>query len=601
MNEELIDTGYISAINSSLIEIKGIKSKTRLYDLIRIVNHDIYCEVIKIYEDHIVAQCFENTSNLKLNEPVINLHEPLSMELGPGLLGHVFDGIQRPLELTFDHNKDGFLQKGTNIPPLSREKKWYFTPKRKVNESLQPGDVIGTVQEGNIIHKILIPPNTSGILIYIAEEGYYTILEEIYKLKIEGKSHSFNMLQKWPINKARPYNKRITPNAPLITGIRMIDLLFPIAKGGTCAVPGGFGTGKTIIQQTIAKYSNADIIIYVGCGEPGNEIANILRQFTEIYDVDTGEPLLDHIVLLTNTSNMPVSAREASLFSGVTIGEYYRDMGYDVAVIVDSTSRWAEALREISSLLEEMPAEEGYPAYLPSKISSFYERAGVVSTIGVEDLNKKNIGSLTIIGSISPPAGDFNEPVTAATKRVVQGLWALDPKLAYLKQYPAIDWLNSYSNYPELISNWWNERNLKWDEFDYNWMECRNQVNKILSIENELKLLMELTGDSDLLKTQDLEIFIARLIRNGFLLQNNFDINDLYTSPEKLLGIIKLYLLIYQKGKELLKRNMNIEHFLGEELIEQIKHIANAAESTDIRKIEELKESIINMIRTIKY
>jgi len=371
--------GYISAINSSLIEIKGFESQIRLHDLIKVSEQNILGEVIQIYSNHVVAQCFESTTNLKLQEEVIDLHEPLSMELAPGLLGNIFDGIQRPLKQAFNTFKDGGLQRGLTFPSLSRIKKWHFVPLKNVNVDVYNGDIIGTVQETHLIeHKILIPPNASGKLIFIANEGDYTITDEIYKLKKDSEEKSFNMLQKWPITKSRPYKKRINPYEPLITGMRVVDLLFPVAKGGSVAIPGGFGTGKTVIQQSLAKWCNADVIIFVGCGERGNEIADVLKQFTELLDPKSGRSLLERITLFANTSNMPVSAREASIFSGVTIAEYYRDMGYDVAVLADSTSRWAESLREISGLLEEMPAEEGYPAYLPSKLSSFYERAGVV-------------------------------------------------------------------------------------------------------------------------------------------------------------------------------------------------------------------------------
>jgi len=386
--------GFISAVNGSLVEIKGLEGDVRLNDLIKISRHNFLCQVIQIYSDHIIAQSFENTNSIKLNEKVVNLKEPLSMELAPGLVSNVFDGIQRPLDITFDFFQEGRLNKGLEFPSLSRTKKWHFIPTRKTNDMVFSGDEIGTVQETSMLnHKIMVPPGKSGILCFIAEEGDYTIIDDIYSLgdytiiddiyslKKDSEDKYFCMLQKWPVTERKPFSEKKQPSEPLLTGLRIIDLLFPVAKGGTFAVPGGFGTGKTIIQQTIAKYCSADLIVFIGCGEPGNEIANFLKQFTETIDLDTGRPLLDRIVLIVNTSNMPVSAREASLFSGITIAEYYRDMGYDVAVIADSISRWAESLREISGLLEEMPAEEGYPAYLPSKLSSFYERAGVVSTV----------------------------------------------------------------------------------------------------------------------------------------------------------------------------------------------------------------------------
>jgi V/A-type H+-transporting ATPase subunit A len=358
--------GYISLINGSLIEIKGFRNQIRIHDLVKISKYNILGEVIQIFNDRVVAQCYENTFDLELYEKVINLRTPLSMELAPGLLTNIFDGIQRPLKDAFEKsNGKGFLNRGFELTPLSRTKKWYFVPKRKISEDVQGGDVIGTVQETKIIeHRIMVPPNISGVLSFIAEEGEYTIIEEIFRIEQNNIEKSFGMLQKWPITEKRPYQELINPSEPLITGIRVVDLLFPVAKGGAVTVPGGFGTGKTVIQQSIAKWCNADVIVFIGCGERGNEIADVLKEFSEIIDPKSGHSLLERTIIFANTSNMPVSAREASIFSGVTIAEYYRDMGYDVAVLADSTSRWAEALREISGLLEEMPVEEGYPAYL---------------------------------------------------------------------------------------------------------------------------------------------------------------------------------------------------------------------------------------------
>jgi len=598
--EENSNQGFISAIHGTLIEVKGLKEQIRLYDLIKIVNHNILSEVIQINKDTIIAQCFESTSNIKLKENVIDLGQPLSMELAPGLLAHVFDGIQRPLELTFQKYTEGTLKKGLEFQPLSREKRWHFIPKKKLNDKVLGGDVIGTVQETKIIeHKILVPYNASGTLSFIAKEGDYSIIEEIYKLKKNGIEESLSMLQKWPITKGRPFKKRLPPNKPLLTGIRTIDLLFPIAMGGTFAVPGGFGTGKTVIQQNIAKCCNADILIFIGCGEPGNEIANILKQFIENIDPKTKQPLIDRTIVIANTSNMPVSAREASLFSGVSIAEYYRDMGYDVAIIADSTSRWAESLREISSLLEEMPAEEGYPAYLPSKLSSFYERAGVIKTLGRDPSENEMQGSLTIIGSISPPGGDFNEPVTAATKRVVQGIWALDSKLAYLKQYPAIDWLNSYSNYPEYLKEWWNERDIKWNEIEIDWFECRNQINEILSKENDLKLISQITGEINEFENQNFDLFMAKIIRNGLLIQNAFTEIEFYTDIKKLLGIVKIMLLLYKQGKELKKHEIYIEDLLDNELLNKIMNIGKSIPNEDFDKIENIKTELFHKLNSL--
>jgi len=604
MNEtkEKIKSGYISSINGTLIEIKGLEDQVRLNDLIRESKHKILGEVIQIYPDHVIAKLFENTFNLKLNEEVVSLQEPLSMELGPGLLGKIFDGIQRPLEATFLKSEEGgFLERGADIPSLSREKKWSFKPLRKIGEFVSTGYVIGVVQETQLIeHKIIVPVGVFGKITYIAEEGEYSVIDDIYRLKRGTKEKSFSMIQKWPITKHRPYKERSFPEEPLITGMRVIDLLFPIVKGGTVAVPGGFGTGKTVIQQSLAKWCNADVVVYIGCGERGNEIADVLKQFSEITDPKTGHSLLERIVIIANTSNMPVSAREASIFSGVTIGEYYRDMGYDVAVLADSTSRWAESLREISGLLEEMPAEEGYPAYLPSKISSFYERAGIVNIYGNEDLGKENYGSLTIIGSVSPPSGDFSEPVTSTTKRFVQAFWALDANLAYSKHYPAINWLNSYSKYPEIISDWWYERDIYWPEIDIDWYECRKQINNILSQENELKNIVQLVGEENLPENQQFILFIARITRNSFLIQNAFDSIDCFTGIKKLIGFVKLILLLYNEGKQLINQGFLIEEIKELEVVNDILRIGRVVPNDDFKKIEKLRSKLINEIETLK-
>ena len=587
--------GVISSIKGSLIEIKGIENEARLFDLLKVVDHNILGEIIQIHSNYLVAQCFESTHELSLGEKVIVLNHPLSMELAPGLLTKTFDGIQRPLEETFMNFKEGRLERGFEFVPLSREKKWHFVPLRKVNDKVKSGDVIGVVKETALIeHKIMVPNNISGQISHIVEEGEYTIIEEIYRVKEGNSEKSLVMLQKWPITLSRLFTTRLLPNMPLITGTRIIDLLFPIAKGGTIGIPGGFGTGKTVLQQTIAKYCNADIIVFIGCGEPGNEIANILKQFEEIIDPINHRPLMERVVVIANTSNMPVSAREASLFSGVTIAEYYRDMGYDVAVIADSMSRWAEALREISGLLEEMPAEEGYPAYLPSKLSSFYERAGVVTALGLDHLGRERVGSLTIIGTISPPAGDFSEPVTATTKRVVQGILTLDNKLAYSKQYPAINWLNSYSNYPEYIADWWKERNFNWPEIDIEWSGCRDQINDILSQENDLKSVIKLLGEASLPEEQKLSLMIADLVRKSFLIQNAFDEIDNYTDSRKLLGIVKIILLLYQEGKKQVEKGSIINMMNFNEVANDISKIAHTVANKDFHAIEEFKDHLIN-------
>ncbi len=603
MNESVLEskTGHISAINGSLIKVKDLEKQVRLHDLIKVLNHNILGEVIQIYSNYIVVQCYDNTFNVKLGEDVLHLKEPLSMELAPGLLGRVFDGIQRPLEIVFENFKSGGLERGFESPSLSRSKNWHFIPQLKLNDKVNGGDIVGIVQETiSIEHKIMVPFDVSGKLSFIVSEGDYTIIEDLYSVEKNGKKKSFTMLQKWPITKSRPFKEKKKPYEPLITGLRVIDLLFPIAKGGSVAVPGGFGTGKTIIQHSLAKFCDADIIVYIGCGEPGNEIANVLKQFTETIDPKTGRPIIDRIVLIANTSNMPVSAREASLFSGVTIAEYYRDMGYDIAVLPDSTSRWAESLREISGLLEEMPAEEGYPAYLPSKLSSFYERAGIVKPLGKDSLGKEREGSLTIIGTISPPAGDFSEPVTAITKRVVQAFLALDSKLSYLKHYPAINWQKSYSNYSQYLTNWWyqKEKDIDWEEIYIDWEECRKQVNEILSLEQDIAYITQLVGEKNLQEDQKLIMQVSRLIKNGFLIQSSFDDIDSFTDAKKMLGMIKLILLIYKEGKLIIKRGYHVENFITQDIIHDVLRIKQTIGNGDFHLIEEIKNEILHKLRS---
>jgi V/A-type H+-transporting ATPase subunit A len=594
--------GYISSINGSLILVKGLENLVKLHDLVKIINHNILGEVIQIYSDHVVVQCYENTNNLRLKEKVYSLQEPLSMELGPGLLSSIFDGIQRPLDQIYQKfGNMGFLKRGLETPVLSKKKKWHFNPIKKENDIVSSGDIIGIVEETPLIkHKIMVPLNNTGKIIEIVNEGEYTITEDIYKLQIDGKKKSFQMLQKWPVTRSRPFHSRIPPYEPLITGIRIIDLLFPIAKGGTVAVPGGFGTGKTVIQQSLAKWCDADIIVFIGCGERGNEIADVLKEFGNLIDPKSGRPLLERIIIIANTSNMPVSAREASIFSGVTIAEYYRDMGYDVAVLADSTSRWAESLREISGLLEEMPAEEGYPAYLPSKLSKFYERAGIVTTFGNDENDREKEGSISIIGSVSPPSGDFSEPVTSTTKRFVQAFWALDPNLAYSKHYPAINWFDSYSNYPEYVADWFFERDIEWTEFDNDWYTCRDMVNEILSKENDLINIIQLIGEENLPEKQKLELFIGKIIRESFLIQNAFDSIDSFTDIPKLLSQIKLILLLYEESKRLINKGFITDDIRSLETINEILRINISIPNQKYNEISMIKDRLLEEIESLK-
>ncbi|MFO8018842.1 MAG: V-type ATP synthase subunit A [Promethearchaeia archaeon] len=600
--EEENNFGYISAVKGSVIEVKGLETDIRLHDLIKIEEQNIIGEVLQILKDRVVVRCFQDTNELQLKEKVKNLHEPLSMELAPGLLSNVFDGIQRPLEDLYKRSERvGFLERGLDVPALSRTKKWHFTPSKSENDHISEGDIIGVVQETeSISHKIMVPFGEGGQITMIAEEGEYTIDEEIYCLKTKGTEKSYNMVQKWPIMENRPFYKKLNPDVPLQTGIRVIDLLFPVAKGGCVAIPGAVGTGKTVIQQSIAKFSDADIIIFVGCGIRGNEMANILEEFSKLTDPWGGRPLMERTVLIANTPNMPVSARESSIFSGITIAEYYRDMGYNVTLLADSTSRWAEALRELSALLEEMPAEEGYPAYLPSRLSAFYERAGVIMSIGNTVTNKRRTGSLSIIGSISPPSGDFSEPVTANTKRFVRAFWPLDANLAYNKHYPAINWLKSYSNYPDNIADWYFEQDIDWSEIDLDWYECRIQINDLLSKEDELKNVAQLVGEQSLSQDQQLTLFVARIIQEGFLIQNAFDDIDNFTSTEKLMAMAKLILLFYNRAKEILNRGVLIEDIKNMDIVDKFLRMKSEIPNDDFERMIELKKEMLSSFEHLR-
>src|SRR5512135_1137709 len=426
-------------------------AKAVMHELVEVGEEGLIGEIIRLEGERATIQVYQNTSGLKLNETVLGTGSPLSVELAPGLVGNVFDGIQRPLDLLRTIT-GSFIKRTQAVKPLSRDKKWQFNPKAKSGEKLTGGDAIGTVTETALIeHSILVPPSLTGNLIKIAPQGDYTITETIASLESKEETIELQMLQKWPVRKPRPFKRRLAPSTPLITGQRVIDTFFPIAKGGSAAIPGGFGTGKTIAQQQLAKWSDANLVIYVGCGERGNEMVDVLSSFPKLTDPTAGHPLMERTILIANTSNMPVSAREASIYTGITIAEYYRDMGYDVALMADSTSRWAEALREVSGRLEEMPAEEGFPSYLPSRLAEFYERTGVVETLGA----KRHTGSICAIGAISPPGGDFSEPVTQHTKRFTRVFWALDPELADARHYPSINWMQSYSGYTSELESWW--------------------------------------------------------------------------------------------------------------------------------------------------
>jgi V/A-type H+-transporting ATPase subunit A len=527
--------GYISRVAGPVVEAKSMQHAA-MHELVQVGNARLVGEIIRLDGETATIQVYQDTAGLTVNEKVVGTGSPLSVELGPGLVGNVFDGIQRPLETLRDLTGP-FIKQTEVVAPLSRTKTWAFTPKLNVGTQVIGGDVVGTVQETNLIeHRIMVPPDVNGKLTSIAKADEYKIDQPIATVQSEGGEVELTLMQKWPVRKSRPYLQRLPPSVPLITGQRVIDTLFPISKGGSAAIPGGFGTGKTITQQQLAKWSNAHLVVYVGCGERGNEMVDVLTSFPQLVDPLTGHPLMQRTILIANTSNMPVSAREASIYTGITIAEYYRDMGYDVALMADSTSRWAEALREVSGRLEEMPAEEGFPSYLPSRLAEFYERTGVIQTLG----SQRRVGSICAIGAVSPPGGDFSEPVTQHTKRFTRVFWALDPELADARHYPSINWMQSYSGYIGDLTAWWTK------EVDRQWNSYREEAMRILQTEDDLKNIVKLVGPEALPDKQRLVLETATIIRNAFLQQNAMDPIDTYCSPQKQFRMLKIIVEFYR-------------------------------------------------------
>jgi V/A-type H+-transporting ATPase subunit A len=513
--------GEIYRVAGPVAMVTGIKP--RMYDVVKVGHEGLMGEVIKIEGEKYTVQVYEDTSGIKPGEPVINTGMPLSVELGPGLLESIYDGIQRPLRVLQEKMGD-FIERGVTASGLSHEKLWDFKPAVSVGDEVKGGSVIGTVQETtNIEHKIMVPPNVSGTVSEI-KGGEFTVDDTVCVLS---DGTELPMMQKWPVRVPRPVSKKRMPDKPLVTGQRILDGLFPVAKGGTAAIPGPFGSGKTVTQQQLAKWSDTDIVVYIGCGERGNEMADVLNEFPELEDPKTGRPLMERTVLIANTSNMPVAAREASVYTGITIAEYYRDMGYDVSLMADSTSRWAEAMREISSRLEEMPGEEGYPAYLSARLSEFYERAGCVNSLSGDE------GSITVIGAVSPPGGDFSEPVTQNTLRIVKVFWALDAKLSQRRHFPSINWLTSYSLYSKSLSEWFG-KNVATD-----WVELRDNSMELLQKEAELQEIVQLVGSDALPEDQQLSLEIARMVREYFLQQNAFHPVDTYCAFDKQYKLLK--------------------------------------------------------------
>ena len=576
-----MNTGTIKKIAGPLVIARGMGG-ANMFDVVRVSEQRLIGEIIEMHGDEASIQVYEETSGLAPGAPVESTGHPMSVELGPGLIGSIYDGIQRPLDDIMKVTGGNLLSRGVEVPALKREKVWHFVPAKKVGDKVTHGDIIGTVQETQVVsHKILVPQGVEGEITEI-NEGDYKITDMVAKVKTaNGETKEVGLMQKWPVRKERPYKQKLSPDMPLITGQRIVDTLFPIAKGGVAAVPGPFGSGKTVVQHQLAKWAEADIVVYIGCGERGNEMTDVLNEFPELIDPKTGHSLMERTVLIANTSDMPVAAREASVYTGITIAECFRDMGYSVALMADSTSRWAEALREMSGRLEEMPGEEGYPAYLGSRLAQFYERAGRVKVLGEEDKE----GSLSVIGAVSPAGGDISEPVTQATLRIVKVFWRLDANLAYQRHFPAINWLESYSLYNSMDP--WFAKNISED-----WVPYKNRVMAILQDESALKEMVQLVGEDALSAPDRLKMEVARSVREDLLQQNAFMEEDTYTSLHKQFMLMKLILTFYDICLEALDKGANINKLIAMEVREPIGRFKYTAEDKVDERFKEIEAAL---------
>ncbi len=584
--------GTILKVSGPLVVAENMRD-ANMFDVVRVSEHRLIGEIIEMHGDRASIQVYEDTAGLGTGEPVESTNEPLSVELGPGLIKGIFDGIQRPLEKIMELSGNN-LERGIEVPSLSRDIKWHFYPTVSAGDSVSAGDELGYVQETDIVrHKIMVPYGVSGAVKSITE-GDYTVTEVIASIENEnGRVNDVTLMQKWPVRQGRPYKKKLPPDMPLITGQRVIDALFPIAKGGVAAIPGPFGSGKTVTQHQLAKWAEADIVVYIGCGERGNEMTDVLNEFPELIDPHTGKSLMERTVLIANTSDMPVAAREASIYTGITIAEYFRDMGYSVALMADSTSRWAEALREMSGRLEEMPGEEGYPAYLGSRLAQFYERAGRVEVLG----SGSQEGALSVIGAVSPPGGDISEPVSQATLRIVKVFWGLDSALAYKRHFPAINWLTSYSLYADNLGKWFN------DNVNSDWTKLRTRMMNLLSDEASLDEIVKLVGMDALSATDRLKMEAARSIREDFLHQLAFHEIDTYTSLKKQYYMMTLVMEYYDKANAALEMNADIEKLVAipsREAIGRFKYVAEDSIDEEYAKVVSLVENDINEVINAK-
>ncbi|MBR2725012.1 MAG: V-type ATP synthase subunit A [Ruminococcus sp.] len=574
-------SGTIRKIAGPLVIADNMRD-ANLFDVVRVSNQRLIGEIIEMHGDAASIQVYEETSGLAPGEPVESAGAPLSVELGPGLISNIYDGIQRPLEEIM-RISGANLHRGVEVPSLSRDKKWHFEPCVKAGDKVCCGDIIGVVQETDVVeHRILVPFKCDGVVKSITA-GEFTVVDTVCVISLDkGGEKELSLMQKWPVRVQRPYKRKLSPDTPLVTGQRVIDTLFPITKGGVASVPGPFGSGKTVVQHQLAKWAEADIVVYIGCGERGNEMTDVLGEFPELIDPKTGKSLMERTVLIANTSDMPVAAREASIYTGITIAEYFRDMGYSVALMADSTSRWAEALREMSGRLEEMPGEEGYPAYLGSRLAQFYERAGKVQTLSSDS----RIGTLSVIGAVSPPGGDISEPVSQATLRIVKVFWGLDSSLAYKRHFPAVNWLTSYSLYIDTLSSWFD------DNISADWMQCRTRLMQLLQEEAELEEIVKLVGMDALSSPDRLKLEAARSIREDFLHQNAFHEIDTYTPLHKQLMMMKLILRFYDRASEALELSADINGLVNmgvRESIGRFKYVP-------VDECEKQYEAVLNNI-----
>lgn len=571
--------GKVSRVLGPVVHAKGV-AHAQMLELVEVGEDRLIGEIVRLQGNKIIIQVYEDTTGLAPGASVYGSGMPLFVELGPGLMGSIYDGVQRPLEAI--KNLTGqYIRKGTKIAPLDREQKWLFEPRVKAGDTVESGQILGSVQETESVgHRILVPPNISGKVDKIVKKGEYQVDDEICILKAGENQHALTLFHRWPVRQARPLKNRLHSDIPLITGQRVIDTLFPVTRGGTVVVPGGFGTGKTLIEHQLAKWSDADIVVYIGCGERGNEITNVLNEFPRLSDPRTSRPLMERTILIANTSNMPVAAREASIYTGITIAEYYRDQGYHVAIMADSTSRWAEALRELSGRMEEMPAEEGFPAYLPTRLAEFYERGGYGETLGGDK------GSITIIGAVSPPGGDFSEPVTQHTKRFVRAFWALDRDLANARHYPAISWLNSYSEYTEDVISWWQ------DHGDPEWVTYRSEILDLLQKEERLQQVVKLVGADVLPDSQKLILEVCTLFKNTFLQQSAFDKIDMYSTVQKQVKMLKIIITFHRMGSEAIKKGATLIKIKRLKILGEITRMKLTTSNDEVEKLDELQSRL---------